>query len=266
MINVNFNLASMSGIVLALAGTALYALRTWRPELSRDSDIFFSAVSLLCGGILLIYGWRFDPIMQFGQVLLTGVTIFFALENIKLRGVSTEQAKRNTPIVDEERPVSRNYRVYQDAELDALVPDEEDLMRPRLRGDRDSRSSRNGGSYSSESRRRPSSRSSNSDKLTSTETRRKRRPRAEAPSSQLTDEWGDAGNNVEDVPPRSSTRPPRDERRRPETASSRDRRRSVEDSSYDRSTRNVEPTSDYVDYQPIDPNEDEEDNSNNFDK
>jgi len=34
--------------------------------------------------------------------------------------VATEQAKRNTPIVDEDRPVSRVYRDAQVAELDEL--------------------------------------------------------------------------------------------------------------------------------------------------
>lgn len=265
MINVNFNLASMSGIVLAIGGTALYALRTWRPELSRDSDIFFSAVSLLCGGILLVYGWRFDPIMQFGQVLLTGATIFFAIENLRLRGVATEQAKRNTPIVDEERPVSRKYKVYQDAELDALAPDDEELIPRRLRGNQESKNTRNG-TNGSETRRRPTNRDTSTDKLGSGEARRKRRPRPEAPSPEVKDEWGDSGN-VEDIPPRSSrNRPPRDEGRKPETASSRPSRRPVGDG-YERSSRDADATpSDYVDYQPIDPSDDEEDNSVNFDR
>ncbi|MCL1470917.1 Ycf66 family protein [Argonema antarcticum] len=268
MINVNFNLASMSGIVLAIGGTALYALRTWRPELSRDSDIFFSAVSLLCGGILLVYGWRFDPIMQFGQVLLTGATIFFAIENLRLRGVATEQAKRNTPIVDEERPVSRKYKVYQDAELDALTPDDEELIPRRLRGNQESRNTRNG-TNGSETRRRPTNRDTSNDKLGSGETRRQRRPRPETPRPEVRDEWGDSGNVEDTQPRRSGNRPPRDEPRQPETASPRPRRRPAGDSGYDRerSSRNTDPTpSDYVDYQPIDPNDDEEDNSVNFDR
>ncbi|HEY9849495.1 MAG TPA: Ycf66 family protein [Leptolyngbyaceae cyanobacterium] len=269
MINVNFNLASMSGIVLAVAGTALYAMRSWRPELSRDHDIFFSAVSLLCGGILLVYGWRFDPIMQFGQVLLTGATIFFAVENVRLRKVSTEQAKRNTPIVDDERRVSREYKVYR-ADLEELAPPEEDIdiSRPRIRGSQDSRSSRNG--YDSQNRRRPSSRGSDLDRIGSEgEVRRKRRPRPEIPP-ELKDDWGDVredtSNDEEVSARRPSNRPPRSDNRRPETTSSRPRRRSATDVSSERPTRSTEtkPTGDYVDYQPINPNE-EEDNSSNFD-
>lgn len=110
MVNFQFNLASISGIVLAVGGASLYAVRSFRPQIARDTDIFFSAVGLLCGLILIFYGWRFDPIMQFGQVMLTGAAIYFVFENLRLRQISTEQAKRTTPIVDPERPVSSNYR------------------------------------------------------------------------------------------------------------------------------------------------------------
>jgi len=151
-VNFGANSASILGIFLAVAGAALYFLRSVRPELSRDQDIFFAAVGLLCGFILVFQGWRLDPILQFGQLLLVGSTVFFAVESIRLRSIATQQAKRNTPIVDDEREVSRKYsysdrRKYQ-AEMDAdLEPlpyeeDEEAPQRPRIRGSRDERSTR----------------------------------------------------------------------------------------------------------------------------
>lgn len=115
MVNFGLNSASILGIFLAVAGASLYFMRSVRPELSRDHDIFFAAVGLLCGFILLFQGWRLDPILQFGQFLLTGSTVFFAVESIRLRKVATEQARRNTPTVDTERPVSRT-RVYREEE------------------------------------------------------------------------------------------------------------------------------------------------------
>ncbi|MDB9355020.1 Ycf66 family protein, partial [Nodularia spumigena CS-587/03] len=108
-VNFGTNSASILGIFLAVSGAALYFLRTVRPELSRDQDIFFAAVGLLCGFILIFQGWRLDPILQFNQLLLVGSAVFFAVESIRLRGIATQQAKRNTPIVDDEREVSRNY-------------------------------------------------------------------------------------------------------------------------------------------------------------
>jgi hypothetical protein len=118
MVNFGLNSASILGIFLAVAGASLYFLRNVRPELARDHDIFFAAVGLLCGFILVFQGWRLDPILQFGQFLLIGSTVFFAVESIRLRQVATEQARRNTPTVDRERPVSRT-RVYREEEYDS---------------------------------------------------------------------------------------------------------------------------------------------------
>lgn len=121
MVNFGLNAAAILGLFLAVAGAGLFFLRSIRPELARDYDIFFAAVGLLCGIILLFNGWRLDPILQFGQFLLTGTAIFFAFESIRMRSVATEQARRNTPIVDRDRPVSRT-RVYTEAELDKIDP------------------------------------------------------------------------------------------------------------------------------------------------
>ncbi|OKH17989.1 Ycf66 family protein [[Limnothrix rosea] IAM M-220] len=142
MVNFGLNSASILGIALAAAGAALYFLRSVRPELSRDHDIFFAAVGLLCGFILLFQGWRLDPILQFGQFLLSGSAVFFAIESIRLRGLATEQARRSTPIVDDDRPVSRVYR----AELDQIEPYQtEDRYERRLRGYEEPRPSRSRG-------------------------------------------------------------------------------------------------------------------------
>ena len=56
MVNSSWNLITLLGLILAVAGAGLYFLRSWRPKLARDHDIFFAAVGLLCGGILLFQG------------------------------------------------------------------------------------------------------------------------------------------------------------------------------------------------------------------
>jgi hypothetical protein len=135
-----FGVGSLLGVGLVFCGLALYLLRSMRPNLARDHDIFFAAVSLLCGGILFFQGWRLDPILQFGQFLMTGSAIFFAVESIRLRGIVTQQAKRTTPIVDDDRPVSSNYRTY-DAELEEIEPYEAPPAQAlrRIAGSRDGR-------------------------------------------------------------------------------------------------------------------------------
>ncbi len=223
MVNFGLNSASILGIFLAVAGASLYFMRSVRPELSRDHDIFFAAVGLLCGFILLFQGWRLDPILQFGQFLLTGSAIFFAVESIRLRGVATEQARRNTPIVDRDRPVSRT-RVYTEAELDKIDPYENyegtpNYDSPRLRGyeEPQSRTTRR----SSEARR-----SSYTD---SREEPRTRSSRSRYPRESVTDAASETRPpRRRNAAPRSNgygDRPEIDEWDRPQSTSSRPRPR-----------------------------------------
>ena len=267
MVNFGLNSASILGIFLAVAGAALYFMRSVRPELSRDQDIFFAAVGLLCGFILLFQGWRLDPILQFGQFLLTGTTIFFAYEAIRLRGVATKVVKERTPIVDDERPVSKAYRYDPDTEYyDQLEPEEERYVKRRLRGTEteDSYSSR------TEEARRLKTRTG-SEKQGSGEKSRSRRPRPTGrPSEPPVERW-DAeidsreSSDWEDPSSRSSRPRPtsRPESRDSETASRPRKRRPSQDRGSASSSREVEPSSrgEYVDYQPIDSAEEEGDNS-----
>ncbi len=101
MVNASLNWASIVGIVLAVCGAGLYFLRSFKPALARDYDVFFAAIGLLCGGILFFQGWRLDPILQFGQFLLAGTTVFFAYESVRLRGIATDQARRSSYFEDE---------------------------------------------------------------------------------------------------------------------------------------------------------------------
>jgi hypothetical protein len=104
VVNASLNWASIVGIVLAVGGALLYFMRSFKPALARDYDVFFAAVGLLCGGILFFQGWRLDPILQFGQFLLASTTVFFAYESVRLRGVTTDQARRSS-YFDEDEPV-----------------------------------------------------------------------------------------------------------------------------------------------------------------
>ncbi|MCW6035801.1 Ycf66 family protein [Spirulina subsalsa FACHB-351] len=286
MVNFGWNSASILGLFLAVAGAGLYFLRSVRPELSRDYDIFFSAVGLACGIILLTQGWRLDPILQFGQFLLALSTVFFAFETIRLRGLATEQAKRSTPVVDEDRPVSRSYQAYREPDYDQIEAyAEERYTNPRqLRGTKDSRSSRRE-AYEAEpprSRRsRPSERPSAerpsaerpSAERPSAERRSRRSSRPTPPSSERYsptdpytdpysstdsyDAWGDDYGSSEGA--YSARRPRRSPTDEPPTERSRSSRSSSNRESGSRRYQDEEPAPyvDYVDYQPYDSTEDD---------
>ena len=289
MVNFGLNSASILGIFLAVAGAGLYFLRSVRPELSRDHDIFFAAIGLLCGFILLFQGWRLDPILQFGQLLLSGSAIFFAVESIRLRGVATEQAKRNTPIVDEDRPVSRVYRDAQVAELDELDSEDERPIRPRIRGSRDVRSTRTAeyedeaprryraDDYEDEARPRSSNRDSSVERLGQGDRPRKQRrsrPASRPIERPQEDEWGspqrsnddwDVSDEVSKSPSSGSNSPSRPDRN--PNVGSRPRKRRPPQDSVSRQEADVEAMpSEYVDYKPVNQPDDEPDNSENFDE
>lgn len=290
------NPAAFLGVALAVGGAGLYFMRNVRPQVARDHDIALAAVALLAGSILFFQGWRLDPILTFGCYLLAGAAGFFAFETIRLRGATTEQAKRYSPVVDDERPVSRVYR----AELDELAPvDERPPVTRRIRGTRDYRGS-DVDDYESDVRR-PSIRGSADRPGSSASSRRRRpsssrpegreRPSSSRPERSVWDDdydsrsersaWDDS-STYSDRPDRSdswsddtatSSRPGSASRPRGSGPSgSRPKRPRPSDGPSARRSSDVERPSaqaDYVDYQPIDYTESysdrDADNSGNFD-
>lgn len=254
MVNVGLGWSSIVGILLAASGLALYFLRSFRPKLARDHDIFFAAVALLCGGILFFQGWRQDPILQFGQFLLTGSAVFFAVENIRLRSVTTEQAKqRTTPIVDDERPVSRVYKAELD-DLDAF--DQRSPIARRIRGSRDTRPGRD--DYEEGVRRRPAARPNEEDRYEGPGSSRRRRPRTDegivdSQNYFLDEDRGSSsrrGRGRGEMPPESPmSQSPSPRSRRPRSSDEPVRPRGR--SGYE------ETPSQYVEYRPVDNTDDD---------
>ncbi len=173
MVNASLNWASIVGIVLAVCGGGLYFLRSFKPALARDYDVFFAAIGLLCGGILFFQGWRLDPILQFGQFLLAGTTVFFAYESVRLRGVATDQARRSSYFEDDQIPdmprsSSRNrfnddYDQFADSDRPSrrFKPQEDELEDDYMEGRSQRRNISRAIPESAVSRRRSSIRESN---------------------------------------------------------------------------------------------------------
>ena len=85
MVNASLNWASIVGIVLAVCGAGLYFLRSFKPALARDYDVFF------------------------------------AYESVRLRGISTDQARRSS-YFDDEPELPRSARGgLSDADSDSTV-------------------------------------------------------------------------------------------------------------------------------------------------
>jgi multisubunit Na+/H+ antiporter MnhF subunit len=93
MINIGFGANLLLGFLVVFAATILYFVRVIRPELSRDEDIFFTTIGLIYSCILIVHGWRLDPILLFSQVLIITAALAAGWENIRLRGLIAKKIK-----------------------------------------------------------------------------------------------------------------------------------------------------------------------------
>ena len=95
MINFSFGPNIFLGIIVGFGVLILYFLRNVKTEVARDEDIFFATIGLLYSCILIIHGWRLDPILLFSQVLIITTVLVAGWENIRLRGLIANISKLN---------------------------------------------------------------------------------------------------------------------------------------------------------------------------
>lgn len=93
MLNFVFSPNVLLGFILGSSVIILYFLRLVKPEVARDEDIFFATIGLLYSCILIVHGWRLDPILLFSQVLIIASLLVAGWENIRLRGLLANMAK-----------------------------------------------------------------------------------------------------------------------------------------------------------------------------
>ena len=95
MINVSFGPNIFLGIIVSIGVLILYFLRNVKPEVARDEDIFFATIGFIYSCILMVHGWRLDPILLFSQVLIIITVLVAGWENIRLRGLVANMIKLN---------------------------------------------------------------------------------------------------------------------------------------------------------------------------
>ena len=98
MINISFGPNIFLGIIVSVGVLVLYFLRNIKPELARDEDIFFATIGLFYSCILMVHGWRLDPILLFSQVLIILTVLVAGWENIRLRGLLANVSKKKIKI------------------------------------------------------------------------------------------------------------------------------------------------------------------------
>lgn len=87
MINIILEPALLLGGVFAIAMISLYSLRFVNPSLATDWDIFITTLGIVYSAIIVIHGWRLDPILLFSQVLLIFISFSFCWILIRQREI-----------------------------------------------------------------------------------------------------------------------------------------------------------------------------------
>jgi hypothetical protein len=87
MINVIVEPALLIGGIFAVVMIFLYALRFINPSLATDWDIFITTLGIVYSSIIVIHGWRLDPILLFSQVLLIFISLSFCWTLIRQREI-----------------------------------------------------------------------------------------------------------------------------------------------------------------------------------
>jgi len=93
MINIIYNPNFLLSSFLLFGISIFYSLRIVRPEISKEEDIFLTSITSLYAFILIIHGWRLDPILFFSQILLVFALLIIGWENIRLRGLVAKAVK-----------------------------------------------------------------------------------------------------------------------------------------------------------------------------
>jgi hypothetical protein len=96
MINIIVEPALLIGVLFAVVMLVLYGLRFILPELSTDWDIFISTLGIVYSSIIVIHGWRLDPILLFSQVLLVFITFSFCWILIRQREIIRRLTDENS--------------------------------------------------------------------------------------------------------------------------------------------------------------------------
>lgn len=94
MININFGSNFILGCFVSIVGICLYSIRFLNPKIAEEKDIFLSTLFLIYSGIIIIHGWRLDPILFFSQMLIVFLSVNFFTENLGLRLKLLKQRKK----------------------------------------------------------------------------------------------------------------------------------------------------------------------------
>jgi hypothetical protein len=94
MININFGSNFILGCFVGLIGIGLYSIRFVNPKVAEEKDVFLATLFFIYSGIIIIHGWRLDPILFLSQILIVTLSMNFFVESLSLRLRLLKQKKK----------------------------------------------------------------------------------------------------------------------------------------------------------------------------
>lgn len=94
MINIDFGYNFVLGCFVSIVGITLYSVRFLNPKIAEEKDVFLSTLFFIYSGIIIIHGWRLDPILFLSQILIVTLSMNFFVENLSLRLRLLKQKKK----------------------------------------------------------------------------------------------------------------------------------------------------------------------------
>lgn len=87
MLNFILEPASLLGILVGFVMLLFYLILVTYPKLAFQEDIFIITLGLVYSCIILIHGWRLDPILVFAQGVIVSILLISGWSSLRLRAL-----------------------------------------------------------------------------------------------------------------------------------------------------------------------------------
>lgn len=117
------NLLITPTVNLGLLIISLMVFLLWigniKPEISADIDLIIVTLGVLYGFIIIVHGWRLDPILFFSQVLLIFTLIIFGFLIMRLRMMVVLLSIDKIELIEENKKLLQD-RIIQNLNLQKM--------------------------------------------------------------------------------------------------------------------------------------------------
>ena len=116
MINILMTPTINLGLFIIILMVFLLWIGNIKPEISADIDLIIVTLGLLYGFIIIIHGWRLDPILFFSQVLLVFALIILGFLTLRLRMMILILNMDKNDLIEENKDLLED-RILQNIDL-----------------------------------------------------------------------------------------------------------------------------------------------------